>query len=130
MPVTVRWGDPDLTILHYTVSGVWTWEEFYTTLSQGRQMREARGPESVRIIVEFLDTQHVPKGVMSHFGNMFRRGAASNDKVERIIIVKPGKFLTAIADMLQKLNPKILSKVIFVETAAEAYSLLGYSDIP
>ncbi|MBI5671091.1 MAG: hypothetical protein HZC41_24105 [Chloroflexi bacterium] len=127
MPMTVRWGDSDLTILHYTVSGIWSWEEFFNTIEYGRKMREQRGSEPVRVIVDFSETHHLPTGAVSHFGNLFRRGAPSTDQVERVIIVKPGRFLAAIADILLKLNPKAVSKVTFVDSIAEAYALLGQS---
>lgn len=128
MSITVNWGDPHLTILCYTIADPWTWEEFYTATEQGRQMREARGPGHVNVIVDFAASRKIPSGALSHFGNMFKRGAPGTNRVERVIVVKPTSFLLAIAQILMKLNPTIVQKVAFANSLEDAYSLLAQQE--
>jgi hypothetical protein len=125
LSIIVKWGDPNLKILCYTVADPWRWEDFYSAIERGRQMREPRGPGHVNVIVDFSASHKIPDGALSHFGNMFKRGAPSTDRVERVIVVKPTSFLLAIAQILMKLNPVIVRKVAFANSLEDAYFLLA-----
>ena len=128
MSIVVNWGDPNLSILCYTLSDPWTWEDFYNAMERGRQMREARGPGHVNVVVDFSASRKIPPGALSHFGTMFKRGAASTNRVERVIIVRPTSFLLAISQMLMKMNPMIVRKVAFANSLEDAYSLLAQQE--
>lgn len=120
MPITVVWGNEEQSILHYSLADPWDWEEFYKVTESGRQMREARGAAPASVIIDFTEARKIPSGAMSHFGNMFRRGTAGTNHVQRIVIVKPSGFVLALGQMLLKLYPVAVQKVMFVNSIEEA----------
>jgi hypothetical protein len=123
--IQVAWGDPELTILHYFIADPWTWEEFYQAMENARQMREARGPEAVHIIFDMSQGHKLPQGALSHFGNLFRRGAASNASVQSIVVASSSSFTKAIYNLLVQVYPGAAKKLFYVSTIEEAYAMLG-----
>ncbi len=92
MPVRIHWFDADQTIVYYTFEGKWTWDELYPVYYEAIAMEKA-APHRVDVILDFLRSDGVPGGALTHLKNI------SDKQPENIglsIFVTENRFLNAL----------------------------------
>ena len=65
MGIIVTWDNDAQTVLRYTYSGEWTWDEFYEVVGKGNAMIETVSHPVVSL-VDMHDTDHIPTNAITN----------------------------------------------------------------
>jgi len=120
MGIEVRWVDTQQTAMIYNFLDPWTWQDYYTTTTQGRTML-ASVNHKVIILINLSETRSIPPGALSHL-----RRAVSHSHPNRGLVILIGlrSFVQAVANLMNRIYPKIAAQVRFVTTLEEAYAII------
>ena len=102
MPIAVDWDAPDRYVLRYTVTGQWTWAEFYEALAQGREKMNEAPQLKVHSIVHFVGEHQVPRMAISHFRRL-SQPQTRHLKTGITVLVGANRFIHALLAILKKL---------------------------
>ncbi len=86
MPVTVRWDDPAKTILCYTYTGQWTWEQYDEAVTQALELTKEGG--AIDVIADFSQSSLLPDRALSHFRNSLNQKNRSIPFEMTVLIIK------------------------------------------
>lgn len=120
MAIQVKW-DEGLPILHYSIEGSWTWDEFYQTRAEGRALLEAATAAKVDTILNLTGGDLFPSNVLSHMNSVAK---TSHPKMGRMAVVGAGLFATMLFKLMRRINPKSMERIYFATTLDEARSFL------
>lgn len=124
MGINVEWGNAERTLLIYTFSAHWEWDEYYEATDRGRDMIASVG-HYVDVIFDFDQTRVVPQGALKHFGNSFKGFADAPPNVSRMVVVGATGLLVIIGNVLRNLYPRAASNVFEALTIEQAYNILS-----
>ena len=117
MPVSIRWYDPEKTIILYDVSGRWTWAEFFEAYDEAIKMINTSNHAVIHGIINTLPDvplAYMPANTISGFMNAVRR-LPSKSGIG--VLVNPGsKLLQAMHDTVSRLYPPYGRRVALVDT--------------
>jgi len=120
MPVSVQWDNPEKTII-YARYERWTWDDFYTALSQCTELTNTVD-HIVYIICDLVDNV-VPKGgTFSHAAATLKQ---DTDRVGLIILVTPNRFIQALTQMSSRIVPGFQKKYRMVTSLENARQLIA-----
>lgn len=121
MAVEVKWLDTEQTVLVYTFSDPWTWDDYYETTAQGRAMLQ--GVDHVVVtIIDMSGSRALPPGALTH---LRRVSTDRRPNPGPIILVGLNRFVRAMSDMLSRIYPLAAQRVRIVATLDEAYAVLA-----
>lgn len=123
MTIDVQWNNPSQTILIYTFSNSWNWDDYYAATDRGRVMM-ADVRHRVDVIYDFEQVYTVPSGALRHFGNTFRGIADAPDNLDRMVVVGATGLLSIIANVLRNLYPSTNGNVFEALTREQALAML------
>jgi hypothetical protein len=105
--ITVEWDDAGETVLLYTVTGVWTWQEFYAARDRGRELVEKAGRSTVNSIIDMSKGSLFPQNALRHFRRLPDE-SQSQFEFGLVVIVEDNPFVEILIDMMRRLNPKAM----------------------
>jgi hypothetical protein len=120
MGVEVKWGDEAQTVLEYSFTDPWRWDDFYLCSDQARQML-ADVDGTITVIIDLCKSRGLPPGAMTHF----RRLGRDDPQRSRVILVGMNSFIRTFSNILMRFYPKAAEKVRFVATLDEAYAVIA-----
>jgi hypothetical protein len=122
MGITIAWDDAERTTLIYTIDGRWTWDEFYNTIYQAREMMENVPHAQVHSIVDISNGKLFPANALSHFARM---STARHPKTGMMVMVGMGSFVRALMNMLNGYKQHSTNRIRVAQTLDEARSILA-----
>jgi hypothetical protein len=125
MTVMVEWDNPpQKTIVRYTFSRGWTWEEFHAAIQQGVEMVEGL-PYIVNMIIDMSGSSLLPNNVLSNVRNSMQNAPKPYDLA---VIVTTNRFIMSIFDIMRRVSPKLAAKHPVVPTLDAARARLADYD--
>lgn len=130
MGVTVEWDNAQHTILRYTFTGQWTWEEFAAAFAEARALaKPVRHP--VYYILDVRAMTAMPSGALARLRNIHLHHHGE-DFVS--VVVGSDPTIEALYILLTRTYKAIAKRYQFAETLEEARALLraaqDQSDLP
>jgi hypothetical protein len=120
MGIAVRWDNNERTIIRYTYTARWTWDELYTALAEQAAL-QASVTHEVAILVDARNTNIVPEGFIAQVKRVAERMPPHTGLR---IIVSGNPFIKSLFLLVSKLFPHMIGDMLFVATIEGAYSLL------
>lgn len=125
MNVDIRWENEEQTVIRYTYSGEWSWEEFYKILE--KRTPEDRLDSRSTVLVDFRGINRFPSDAILHL----KRAAnlAGETRVQVIVIANSASLIT-LYNLFIRVYASIGKRFRLVRNDEEAYTLLGISPQP
>lgn len=124
MPVTVAWDSEERTLMRYTIVEPWQWDEFYTTLAEGRAMRLQENVAVIDIVFDVTQARKIPFDALTQINIMGRRDSIVGSHVRRIVIVGANTFLQSILTMVGRVAPRLGDRVVLADRLEEVQGML------
>jgi hypothetical protein len=125
MGFNVSWDDQteDRYILCYTVTGRWTWEEFYAARDQARTLADSVDQAVIDSIIDLRLGILFPQNALSHFRRM---SANSHPKLEPgiVVIVQNSLFVRSLMDIMRHISRERMRNFHIARTLEEAHIIL------
>lgn len=118
MSVSIRWYDEAHTIIYYTFSERWTWEEYYPAYDDTIVLMDSV-PYKVDFIMDMLNSKGLPPGALQQI----KRAADRNHPNMGLAVYVGMNFITqAIGELFLKIYPMSAEKYpfAFARTIEEA----------
>jgi hypothetical protein len=123
MPIQVKWDDESKTIIHVSVDGDWTWEEFYQSFDQGKTLLESVN-HKVDFVVHMENAKTMPLGALNH-----GRKIMTMDHPNRGLTVYTGEtgLMKALIQIGRRMEPEAVAKYdhTFAVTDDDARKIIG-----
>ena len=121
MPITVKWDNPQHTIIQFDFDGEWTWDELEAATDQATGLLDS-ADRMVDFVMDLRGAKQVPGDLMSHAeriagGHHPRRGA--------MVVVGANGLLRTLSGGLRKLFPEATRNVLFAADLEEAYEIIA-----
>ncbi|NWF69552.1 MAG: hypothetical protein HXY40_10740 [Chloroflexi bacterium] len=123
MAVTIRWDNPQKTIMIYELIGKWTWEEFYAAFESARAMIEA-----LPHIVDFIccveaapGPLYLPPNTLLHIRGVY---ANSLPNAGITVVVGGDDLARSIFNILTRISPQIAQRFKLAASIEQAHLLL------
>ncbi len=126
MTVRVDWDDLDHSILLYTLSCKWTWDELYEAADKGIAMTKTVS-HNICIIVDYQSSQGLPPGAFAQFNRITR---LMTPQTELVIIAGGGTLLLSLLNIFFLIAGNASSKYCWVSDLDKAYSTLAARRTP
>jgi hypothetical protein len=121
MPITVRWDDVAHTRIFYTVTGAWTWEEFYSVYEDVYEMLDTVN-HTVHAIADIRDSKLLPSDTLTQM----RRLTFQQHKNGGItIIITENRFAHTLFNILTGALRQAKAIFRMVHSPEEAYEVLA-----
>ncbi len=117
MTVRVDWDDPDHSILLYSLSCRWTWDELYEAADKGLAMADTVS-HTVDVIVDFRISQGLPPKAFAQFNRLNRMPTPQTGLV---VITGGGTFLLSLFNLYILIAGSSASKYCWVSDLDKAY---------
>lgn len=116
MPVQLKWWDDTETILHYQFSDPWDWNEYDTTLRQGRAWMKTK-THYVGVLNDMAQTTRLPTSLLSK-----ARGYISTKPKNTGLVVyaTENRFIVMMFQMFSKVYPKLAENYVIAPNNQEA----------
>ena len=122
MSIHVDWDNEEKTILRWTYSPDWTWEEAYLARDYERKLME-NIPYIVDSIGDLTQTKNVPSGALTKIVNVMTK---RHERIGTSVLVGSNRFVQMIYNMVRKVHPGPLerARLYMVPTFEEAYAMI------
>ena len=121
MTVRVDWDDPDHSILLYSFSPKWTWDELYEAADKGLVMADTVS-HTVDVIVDFRTSQGLPPKAFAQFNRLSRMPTPQTGLV---VITGGGTLLLSLFNLFILIAGSSAPKYCWVSDLNKAYSTLA-----
>lgn len=120
MPVHLKWWDNTETILHYQFVDPWDWNEYDTSLRQGRALMKTKN-HYVGILNDMAQTSKLPTSLLSK-----ARGYISTKPMNTGLVVyaTESRFIVMMFQMFAKVYPKLAENYVIAPNAKTAIELI------
>ncbi|MEP7293309.1 MAG: hypothetical protein ABI835_16105 [Chloroflexota bacterium] len=129
MGVSVTWDNVEQTALCYTVTGRWTWAEFFVARDQARQLADSVGQASVNSIIDVRAGSLFPQNALLHLRRM-PADAHPKLKFGTVIIVENNLFVRSLMDIMRRVKPDEMRKFHSARTLEQAHELMRKLETP
>ncbi len=126
MTVRVDWDAPDHSILLYSLSCKWTWDEMYEAADRGIAMTNTVS-HKICVIVDYQSSQGLPPGAFAQF-NRIRH--LMTPQIELVIIAGGGTLLLSLFNLFLLIAGNAAPKYCWVSDLDKAYSTLAARRTP
>src|SRR5215207_11715106 len=117
MGIAVVWDNDEKTIIRYTYTARWTWDELYTALAEQAALQASVAHE-VATLIDARNTNIVPEGFVAQLKRVVERMPPRSGVR---IIVSGNPFIKSLFLLASKLFPHMIGDMRFVATLEEAY---------
>lgn len=124
MAIHVDWHDSEQTILCYSVSGLWTWEEFYAARDLARQLADCSPAACIDSIIDLRAGSHFPQNALMHFRRMPTE-AHFKLKNGAVVIVENNTFVRSMTEIMRRLNRQAMRNFYAAPTLQAARAILA-----
>lgn len=120
MPIKVEWDNEEKTIVRFTYTGKWTWDEFYVHVKEANDLMDTVERVCVSI-VDMSKSNHLPLGAAVHVRNIIRQSMSHNNSGITVFI-NADTIVKMIIDALRQNYPDIkdFSNFMYAKTLDEA----------
>ena len=123
MPISVEWENPEQTIMRWTLSGPWTWDEYRQAQTVSHSLlRSVTHP--VDVIADMRDAPTLPRDAFSRFKET-EVGLPANRS--RVILVTNSMFVRSMAVTFNQVFLNRPTQFELVASIEEAHALLAGS---
>ena len=121
MTVRVDWDDHEHSILLYTFSSIWTWDELYDAVNKGLELA-ATVPHKIDSIIDFQNSRGVPPKA---FSQVSRITSLPYDQSGLVIIAGGGTIFLSLFNLFSIIAGSLASKYCWVSDLDKAYKVLA-----
>jgi hypothetical protein len=120
MPVKVEWDNEEKSVIRFTYTGNWTWDEFYIHVKEANEMMDSVDKTCVSI-VDMSKGSRLPANASIHIRNIIRQSMSHNNSGITVFI-KAETIVKMIIDALRMNYPDIkdFSNFMYAKTVEEA----------
>lgn len=117
MSIQVNWDNDEKTIIAYTSSGRYIWEEFYAAIDEVHKLAEA--VDYPLVVIMNLRESIPPSGALTHFRNAIKR---SPSNISHYIIIGTDSFRQMLISMaFHVMFARSSSDFVFTDSIANAH---------
>lgn len=120
--VSIKWDNPEKTILHYTFRGNWNWDDYLEKLNTGRKMM-AEVEHIVCILNDMCEMGMLPPNFISTARNVI---TSRPNNTGLVIFLTTNTFFKAMYRVLSKLLEEVPTRYVLVTTEEEAYQKINH----
>ncbi len=124
MSITVEWDNDEKTIIRYTYTNRWTWDEFYAAQAQQNRMQETVS-RRVNVLVDARNIQTLPDDFLTHLKRVMTE---RHPQTGLTVIVSSSGFLRSLFNLASRLFPSGTADTRFVSSEEDAYNLFRAED--
>jgi hypothetical protein len=121
MGIQVAWDDTDNKLILLTVSGYWTWQDFYTAMDGMYEMMDASPHEVIDFILDMQNGNLFPQNMLSQ---MQRQASRRHAKSGLMIVVGAAAFARALFSIMERLLPARMKYIKMAESIDKARNLI------
>lgn len=121
MSIQLRWDDPDHTILLYTFTPPWQWDEYYRAADSEWDLLDAVNYR-VDTILDVSDLDSFPKDAATHFKNA---GAHVHRNRGLLLLVGKDQVIMPFCDMLREIYPRSIGEILLASTLTRARTFVS-----
>lgn len=125
----VEWDNDEQYVLRYTVTGRWTWEQFYAARDQARQMADAAAATYVNSIIDLRAGSLFPQNALTHFRRMPSE-AHPKLKNGNVVVIENNLFVRSLMDIMRRLNRQAMRNFYIAPTLEDARAILDKLQVP
>lgn len=115
MSVDVNWFDTAKTIVRYDFSGKWTWNEVYAAVDEAI-MLENSVPHRVDVLLNLLDSGHIPPNAITHVKTIAT--TKMPDNVKMAVLITQNRAMQTLFNIGSRLYRKIEAQ-FYVATSVD-----------
>lgn len=119
MNVEIRWENEERTVIRYTYSGDWNWEQFYTVLET--RLHEDKLDSRATVLVDFRGITRLPSDMILH---LKRAAALAGETQVLVIVIANSAALVTLYNLFVRVYSQIGKRFRLVRNDEEAYALL------
>ena len=123
MPISHQLGYPEPNIISWKISGHWTWDEIMEYDELSLQWMQKRADTCIYVIVDLLETNHLPQNGLSVFTNMLVKGDPENHGLTIFIVKNP--FIKSMFHISESVNKEVRERYRAVGTLEEAREIIA-----
>jgi hypothetical protein len=116
MPVQVRWYNEEKRILYYDFQGMWTWDEYFNALAEGRGLMRAV-EHQVCVLNDMRTAGHIPGGFMSRAQTVI---GSRPDNTGRAVFITTQTFFLNLLDTIRRVLPDFGANYYYEDTEEHA----------
>lgn len=120
MPVQVRWYDEEKRILYYDFQGIWTWDEYFMALAEGRPLMRAVDHQ-VCILNDMRKATHIPSGFMARTQTVI---SSRPDNTGRVVFIATQTFFSNLLDTIRRVLPDFGANYFYEDSEEKALAHL------
>ncbi len=120
MGIQTKWYDDTHQAIVREFDRQWTWEDFYASQQVVHEMLQSV-PYDVHQIIDFSASQTLPSNILTHIGKSERNMPKNRGK--SIVVIQSPLYQT-MYNILTKVFPSIVTRVVLVKTREEAEEIL------
>jgi hypothetical protein len=121
MSVDVNWLDSDRRILHYCFRGVWNWDEYFVTLSDGRKLQQ-QVTHRVCVLNDLSATDHLPDDFIEKARSVSLTRPLNSGIA---VYISTDYHFKAVYEILCRLYPDRMAQYLLVTSRDEALAILN-----
>jgi hypothetical protein len=122
--ITLDWANEAHTIIYYTVTGRWTWDELQAVIKHAHAMIDGAN-RPVDSIVDLRKGLGLPAGPMWYVQRM---AAGRHPNSGRMILLGAPQVIKVLFDTIRRVNPRTVKRIRFASSPEEAYTLLAVAE--
>jgi hypothetical protein len=119
MNVEIRWENEERTVIRYTYSGDWNWEQFYTVLET--RLQEDKLDSRATVLVDFRGITKFPSDMILH---LKRAAALAGETQVLVVVIANSASLITLYNLFVRVYSQIGKRFRLVRNDEEAYALL------
>lgn len=120
MNVDIRWDNAAKTIVRYTLSGEWNWNDFYTALAQ--RPPELKAGSSTTILIDFRAVPRFPSDMISHLRDAAKVAEPASGL---IILISNHTTVTTLFNLFVRIYSTVGKRLRLVNNDEEAYAIIN-----
>ncbi|MEP7291127.1 MAG: hypothetical protein ABI835_05060 [Chloroflexota bacterium] len=118
MKVDIRWENEAKTVIRYSYSGEWSWDDFYAILNQ----RDPPPPDGqLSALVDLRQTTHLPGDAVLHL----KSAAKMAEEIDgMVVIITSNTAMTTLFNIFVTIYKRVGKRFRVVNSEEEAYAIL------
>lgn len=122
MSIKVDWLSSESNIINLTITGSWTWSEFFTAREQMVDLMEKSDFENIDYILDIKNAPALPENVLSQMRTI---GQNHHIKSRHMVVVGANRFIKTMFDIMRTLTPDRMQYITLAQNEEEAVEILN-----
>ena len=123
MDVKIQWENASRTVLRYTLTGSWNWEQFYTIFEQQIKI-PAPCDHRLCILIDLRAVTYIPSDAILH---LKRAAQMAQTLGGMIVVIATSVTTTTLYCLFVSMYKSAGAQFRLASTIEEAHALLGFS---